>query len=65
MERSFTLRDLKEGKLPEDFEKSTGEWGLPVAVLVKDMTEADEERRLTCLEVKARVEEILALVGAS
>ncbi|KAF2804848.1 kinase-like protein [Mytilinidion resinicola] len=60
MERIMTLQGLKLGRMPTDFAERVGERGERVAGLINAMVDAEEAKRLTCLEVKHWIEEILA-----
>jgi translation initiation factor 2-alpha kinase 3 len=52
MERIAALTELRRGLFPENFAQSLGDVGTDVQQLIGEMVQADEQKRLSCDQVK-------------
>ncbi|KAF1944493.1 kinase-like protein [Clathrospora elynae] len=59
MERFAALTELRRGVFPNGFAESLGNIGYRVQQLISDMVQMDEQKRLSCDEVKSELGELV------
>ena len=62
MERIAALNELRRGIFPDGFAESLGHTGTDVQQLIGDVVQADEQKRLSCDQVKGEIGRLVRLL---
>jgi translation initiation factor 2-alpha kinase 3 len=64
MERIAALTELRRGLFPNDFAQSHGDTGVDIQQLISSMIHGDEQKRLSCDEVKEEIKKLVQRLKA-